>query len=68
MTEEEINLLKKLYLCDLSINTADDLVNEAIMTLEHYFMLMNKDDLYKRSRQLVIPYLALIAVKTEKTT
>lgn len=67
MTEEEIKLLKHLYLCDSSINTTDELTEEAIATLEHYFEFMIKDDLYKRSRQLVIPYLALIAVRRCKT-
>lgn len=55
-----------MYLCDSNSSTTDELVEEAIATLEHCFDLMNKDDLYTRSRPLVISYLALIAVKKDR--
>lgn len=44
----------------------EDLLDEAIRTLENHFNLMDKDDLIKRSRPLAIAYLALVNEKERR--
>ena len=44
----------------------EELIDEAIGTLEQYFGCMNEDELMHRSRPLAIAYLALLTTKVKQ--
>ena len=46
----------------------EQLLDEAIATCEHYFEVMEEDELLHHSRPLVMSYLALKHEKSKKTT
>ena len=59
MNNDELKTLKELYQTNAGISD-EELLEEAIVTLENYLLLKDKNELYHCSRVEVIAYLALL--------
>jgi hypothetical protein len=62
ITDKE-NFRQQLLKCYVNGLNEDELLVEAIATLESVFSYMNGDDVFKRSRPLAIAYVALCSVQ-----